>query len=156
MVGFGTGRANPYRCLAAISLRLDKPRHGFIALERNLARAFLDERADRQGQSLNAARQAGQARILDELSPIEKRIAVLVGRSDLSGEETKELEEKIAARTNLYVELTEMAAEWSAREVSDGKTSATYPARQSPRESTIKKIWSLLRPTGSEQDLTTV
>jgi tetratricopeptide (TPR) repeat protein len=110
---------NPYFQLAIISARLHKPQQGFISLERNLARAYLDVQAQRREQTLSANQQARQSHILKELSPLESRIAVMVGLTDPTDEETNELAEMIAARNRLNVELAALAAELSTQEVSD-------------------------------------
>jgi Flp pilus assembly protein TadD len=116
---FGGAGQNPFSYLATVSARLNKPRQGYEMMERNLARAFLDVQAERRGQTLTPDQQARRTRIVNELSPIEKRISVLVNRAKLIDEETKELSEKIASRSQLNVQLADLAAELSTQEVSD-------------------------------------
>ncbi len=113
---------NPYLPLATVSANLGKPRKGFEAMEKNLARALLDVQAQRRGQDLNPEQKERQAAIFGKLRPIESRINILITRPQLKDEEKKELDTLIDNRRRINVELADLAAELSRQEVSDFAT----------------------------------
>ncbi len=110
---------SPFDSLAVISARLGMDQTAYEALERDLARAYLDVQVSRRGQTMTVAQQALQSRIREALSPIDKSILVLLNRTKLTVEESRDLDLQIKKRQNLNVELAELAAELSTQEVSN-------------------------------------